>query len=118
MAATDNKLFALLGFNCTGDVGPWTIYTSKRRQLVIGPRTPAMNPPTVTQTIMRNRWRTAAAWWPRLPPGHRELWEEASRRTSLGITGYNLWIWWYAHQDRATIATIERQSGVELLPPY
>lgn len=116
MARTDNKILALLGFSCTGDLGPWTLYTSARHQIVFYPRVPALNPPTPLQIVMRDRWRQAAATWQMLSTATRENWELASKRASLKITGYNLWVYLSTTADRATVDTIARQAGVTLFP--
>lgn len=116
MALTDNKILALLGFNATGDLGPWTLYTSARHQIVFYPRMPALNPPTPLQLVMRNRWSLAAAAWQMLTPAARKNWELASKRARLKITGYNLWLYLSTTGDRATVDTIARQSGVTLFP--
>jgi hypothetical protein len=116
VARTDNKILALLGFSCTGDLGPWTLYTSARHQIVFYPRVPALNPASPLQTVMRDRWRQAAATWRMLTDTDRTNWEEASKRASLKITGYNLWVYYSTSNDRAAVDTIARQSGLPLLP--
>jgi len=114
MARNDNKILALLGFEVTGDLGPWTLYTSHRHALVFYARVPALNPPSVQQVVLRAEWTAAAAAWRALSSSQRAAYERASRVLSLRITGYNLWVYWKTTGDRDTIRTIERQAGLTL----
>jgi len=116
MAATDNKILALLGFNATGDLGPWTLYTSARHQIVFYPRVPNLNPPSPLQQIMRHRFTAAASLWQMKTPAERQTWETASKQASLKITGYNLWTYYVLTNDQSTIRTIEHQTQTSLLP--
>lgn len=115
MARTDNKILAMLGFSATGDLGPWTLYTSERHQIVFYPRVPALNPPSVLQLIMRSRFTLAAQTWQMLTAQQRADWEKATRKLSMKITGYNLWVYWSTTSDKATLHTIERQAGLDLI---
>ena len=55
--------------------------------------------------------------WKALQPTERSNWETACRRLSMPLTGYNLFVYWRtAAQSTLEINTIERQSGVSLLP--
>jgi hypothetical protein len=115
MVKQDNKLLALLGFNCTGDVGPWTLYTSKRGALVFYPRVPALSPPSAQQFSQRQRFSQAASLWRMMPQSARDNWELATKRASLKLTGYNLFTFWYTRRDLDIIRTIERQTSLQLL---
>lgn len=114
MARTDNKLLALLGFNCTGDVGPWTLYRSARGQLVYFARMPALNPASPLQLQQREVWTAAAAAWKNQTTQQRANWEAAVRRARAQITGYNLWVYTLTTGDRSPMSTISRQSGITL----
>lgn len=114
MARTDNKILALLGFEVTGDLGPWTLYTSHRHALVFYARVPSLDPASVRQTVVRTKWTAAATAWRALTAPQRAAYERASRVLSLRITGYNLWVYWRTTGDRDTIRTIERQAGQTL----
>lgn len=114
MARTENKILALLGFSCTGDMGPWTFYTSYRKQIVFFPRMPALNPASQAQLIQRAIWTAAAAAWKAKPTQQRADWEAACRRTSCKITGYNLWVFTLTTGNLTAMETIGRQAGVSL----
>lgn len=107
---------AWFGLNPTGDLGPFTIYTSRRAGTVWFAKAPPTKPPTVHQLRQRNRFRLAAYAWRNLSQEQRNDWDTACRRAYLYINGYNLWIWWQLKRDRATLATIERHSRINLLP--
>jgi hypothetical protein len=112
-----NKTFlGLLGFRTTGDLGPITLYTDQRGDVVFYPRIPAMEPPTWRQLNQRTRWIAAAAGWQGLLPSVKEEWELATKRLSLRLTGYNLWVYFRVTSDFDTIRQIERESGLALLP--
>jgi len=115
MVQTQNKLLAFLGWNVTGDMGPWTFYTDAQRNIVWFARVPALNPASATQATMRLRWTLAAAAWRMQTPATRNNWELASKRAHLRITGYDLWVHWITVQDRPTILTVGRQAGITLL---
>jgi hypothetical protein len=116
VARTDNKLLALLGFSCTGDVGPWTMYTSTRRQIVFYPRMPALNPASPKQMTQRAKFTSAALGWRALTAPQRAQYELATRRGSLRLTGYGLWVHFRTTSDNATRATIARQTRTVLVP--
>ena len=114
MAQQDNKILALIGFNCTGDMGPYTFYRSSKGQLVFFPRAPALNPPTMTQRVIRQRFVTAGALWRGLTDANQADWLRATVLAKLRITGYNLWLYWCMTSDRGAIAYVERVSGLTL----
>jgi len=114
MAKVGLEILAMLGFNCTGDLGPWTLYTSARHQLVFYPRVPALNPPTTQQLSQRAAWTAAATAWRALTPAQRAAYELASKRGSLKATGYNLWLFGQVTDRRDVIDTISRQTGIPL----
>jgi hypothetical protein len=114
MTVTDNNILTMLGWNSTGDVGPWTLYTAKDHGLVFYARVPALNPASPGQKYMRTQWELAAAAWQALSKAQRTAYESASKKLSLRITGYNLYLYQRTTGDRATIRTIERQTGLTL----
>lgn len=117
MAQSRDRYLRLIGLLTWGDLGPLTIYRSRRNRLVAYPKAPPDKPPSPSQTAWRNALRTAAAAWHTFSPTYKPNWDRACRRLSLPITGYNLFIAWQIRPDRSVIATIERQSGLALLPP-
>jgi len=104
-----------LGMNPTGDLGPLTAYTSRRHGNVWFTKSPPLEPASDWQRRQRDRFRLAAKAWRALDEKTRQRWHRACRLAGLYIHGYNLWIWWQLVRRRATLATIERQSGIQLL---
>ena len=105
----------LLGLNLTGDIGPFTVYTSRRAGTVWFLKSPPKKPPNVNQVRQRNRFRLAARAWQALQKGTRHDWNTAARRAHLRCSAYNLWIHWQTRRLPAYIRTIERQTGITLL---
>ncbi len=109
-------LLRYLGFNSQGDLGPWTFYTSKRGALVYFIKSPPLEPPSVLQLSVRNSIRLAAYTWRSLTPQARDDWELVSKRAHLSIHGYNLFVFWLLRQEHAAIHTLERITGIDLIP--
>lgn len=105
----------LIGFNATGDLGPFTIYTSRTKRTVWFRKSPPTSPPSIRQLHYRNRFRCAAAAWRALPQGDRDAWNLACQRAGLYLCGYALWLWWQIRRDRPALRTVERLSRVSLL---
>lgn len=108
-------LISVLGFNPTGDVGPYTIYTSKRKRIVVFLKAPPTKPPTRRQQIVRNQFRITGWSWSRQTPDVRANWQNAARRSGAKITGYNLYQFYNATGNAQVIRMIERQSGTNLI---
>lgn len=115
MTKVYEPLIPFLGLYPSGDLGDFTVYTSKRHALVYFQKTSPKNPPTVLQRRVRARLVLAAWLWQNLPPTKREDWLTAARLAGLRISGYNLFVHWVIVQDDAPIKTIERQTGIDLL---
>ena len=115
MAEIGTSLIGILGLIASGDLGPYTIYVSKRGNPVVFPKAPPTSPPTNAQILMRMKFTYAASQWQLLSHTDRAAWEAATLKCSLRLTGYNLWTWWIVKEDRPAIATIERQSRITLL---
>lgn len=109
-------LLRFLGFNSSGDLGPWTFYTAKNQALVWYIKAPPLEPPSVLQESQRNAFRLAAYTWRTLSTEEQQKWETVSSRTHLSINGYNLFVFWILRQEDAAINTLERQSGINLIP--
>jgi hypothetical protein len=114
MARIDNKLIALLGFNTTGDLAHLTFYRTHTGKIVWFPRAPALNPPSVIQKIIRERFNQAGRDWRLLSQDDRALWLHTSKCCRLMITGYNLWVYWRLTRDLIAITYIESKCGVTL----
>lgn len=109
-------LLHFMGFNTSGDYGPWTFYTAKNQALVFYIKAPPLEPPSVLQESQRNAFRLAAYTWRTLSTEEQIKWETVSTLTHLSITGYNLFVFWVLRREDAAIQTLERLSGIRLIP--
>lgn len=107
---------SLIGLQPTGDLAGLTAYTNRRGRIIWFPKSPPKCPPTDNQIRQRMRWTLIAHAWTQLTQEKRDAWNLACRRAHLYMHGYHLWVWWSSHQYLPTIRTIERQSGITLLP--
>lgn len=114
MALTPNKRY-LIGFNATGDLGPFVIYTSRKQGTVWFTKPIMDDGACYRRRHYRNRFRCAALAWRALTQEKRDAWNLACRRAYLYLSGYALWTWWQLKRDRPALRTIERQSGVSLV---
>ncbi len=115
MAMAIHPLVNYLGLRVTGDIGPLTIYTSRRRKIVVFDKAPPLSPPSVRQLIMRNRWRAAASAWNEMTDQDRQSWSSIAAAASLSIPGYQFWI--YANtkpNSSGVVTTVENQTGRQL----
>lgn len=117
MAEDLGKESRWLGMYVTGDIGPLTFYTNQRARMVAFPRAPPLCPPTQTQEVFREYFRTQATAWRALSTDQRQQWLAVARRCNLAISGYNLWTWYYRHRQTDELATLERQAGITLTKP-
>jgi hypothetical protein len=111
-----HDLLTVLGWVQWGDLGALTLYRNRRGKMVAYAKTWPHKPPSPLQTIQRQRITDAAAAWQALTADQRAQWELATKRASLAMCGYCLWV---AHQltpDAKAIETLERQTNTELLP--
>lgn len=106
-------------FKCQGDVGPLTSYTNKRG-IVMFLKAWLRDPASPKQIAHRDRIRAAARNWKAAPISTKQAYERATKKLSLYINGYNMWVCMSMNRDaRAAMPTIERQSGQTLpLPPF
>lgn len=106
-----------LGLNIQGDIGPYTMYTSQRGQMVVFPRVPPLNPPTPSQEAMRDVFRQAAAKWRTLSKQQKAEWAELAWRANLGITGFNLWTHYFRSPNYASLEALELRTGITVTRP-
>lgn len=116
MARFEISLLQDCCFTCQGDVGTLTTYTSKQ-EIIVFLKAWLSDPTSPRQQEHRDRIRCAARMWNLLCPCAKERWERATQSPRLMITGFSLWTMWFLTQRDDLIRTIERQSGVPLLPP-
>lgn len=113
MAIQEFPRFAnLMGLRIGGDLDGITYYTSKRGRIVFFAKAPPDKPPSPKQQTQRNRFRLYAILWWQKTPHQRRNWETITRRASLCMTGYNLFIYIESSDDQATLATLKRQTNV------
>jgi hypothetical protein len=86
-----------------------------RRRIVTFLKTRPLNPPTPLQLQNQNRMKLAALAWRALPLDTRRQWELATRRASLCLNGYNLWVYHHFTGNDQAILTLSRQTGTTLL---
>lgn len=116
MKLSRQNILTAIGWNPTGDLGPYTIYTRHRGTPVLYPRAPPKQPPSRKQLYKRAAFTFAGRQWAALDPHRKQAWALAARRARLRISGYNLYTYYLISRDRPAIRTIERQSGLELIP--
>jgi hypothetical protein len=115
MAFTPFPNARLLGFQAQGDVAGFTLYTSQRGQIVWFPQSPPKEPPSWRQLHFRGLFDAAAAYWKLLTQQQRNDWERASKRASLGIGGYALYVYRFTKHQPGIINTISRQTHITLI---
>jgi len=110
-------MLSLLGLVYWGDIGELTIYRSQRGKLVWFQKTWPKEPASAKQRIYRQAFRDAGKTWQALSVIERDQYELASRRSSVCMTGYNIWVYASTTGDPAVIDTIERQTQTVLTRP-
>lgn len=111
------SIFQFLGVNTTGDVGPFTMYTSHRKRLVVFLKTWPKDPATYHQGLNRDRWRQAAFRWSTLSTSTKDDWAKLSRRANCTVTGYNLFMFYILDKGQAAIETLQRNTGIDVITP-
>jgi hypothetical protein len=109
-------LYSVLGWVIWGDLGPVTMYRDKQGKIVAFPKTWPKKPASPAQATQRALFIAAATGWRALTAQQRAAWELATRRASLAMHGYDLWVHWSLTEDEQAIRTLERQTGTTLLP--
>lgn len=108
-------LLQFLGFRATGDLGPFTFYTTKKGNTVFFPKAPPTTPPSYQQIQQRSKFRTISQFWQHHSAQKKAAWELATIKLRLRLTGFDLFTWYHTVGDRQTIATIERLANLTLL---
>lgn len=111
----DTDLFSYLGWVVWGDVGDITVYHDKRNRIVAFDKTFPQKPPSPKQEAQRQLLTDAAEAWQALTPAQRQAWELATKRASLAMCGYCLWVHHQLTGDDQAIKTIERQTHTTLI---
>jgi len=113
---TPQSLFTVFGWVIWGDFGPTTIYRTRKGKMVLYAKTYPNEPASAAQITQRQRFTDAAAAWQALTAEQRQQWDLATRRASLCLNGYGLFVHWQTSNDDRAIATLERQTDTTLLP--
>ena len=108
---------SVLGVNVSGDLGPLTIYTDRFGKKVGYPRSPPKEPPSDLQVFYRNRFRTAQQSYMLLTPSQKLAWETLIQRTSICMTGQNLYIHIALKAAFDLLTTLQRQTGISVIAP-
>lgn len=110
------QLFTFFGFVIWGDFAELTMYRRPDGRLVLFSKTWPDKPPSPLQTAERLRLTFAAQAWQQLTPAKKKEWDTATKRASLCMNGYNLYVHWHYTGDTPAIRTIERASETNLIP--
>ena len=114
---TPENVYSLLGFIIWGDLNEVTIYRNKKGKMVWFAKTYPDKPASAAQLVNREKMTGYAADWQALSAETRAEWELATKRASLTMQGYNLFVHWKFTEDDTAIRQIERQTNTSLLPP-
>jgi len=112
------RLFHLMGMVAWGDIGPFTMYKNKNGKVVVFLKTIPGKPASELQTHYRNRFAAGCILWQMLSPSERDDWNLATSRLSIPLTGHNLFLSFILRPDDQALATINRQSGIDLANPH
>jgi len=116
MAKPRSGILPLIGWRVSGDMGPYTFYTSRRGNVVYFPKAPPLNPPSQQQLEQRAKFIAAASAWKELNQYQQGQWQLAATKAGCICTGYNLFVHYIATPTTAYIDTVSRQSGITLPP--
>lgn len=106
-----------MGITVSGDLADVTIYTDRYGRKTAYPKAPPKCPPSERQVIQRARFAAAITDWRDLAIAIRLNWELASLRSSICMTGHNLYIHFALVQHDGVRKTLERQTGITLPAP-
>jgi len=109
--------YSLLGLSVQGDVGDVTIYSDKYNRKIVYPKAPPKEPASAAQINRRNRFRAAMYNWMLESREIRQAWTDAVRSSGCAITPTGLWVSVSLLHNTGALATISRQTGIELEPP-
>jgi hypothetical protein len=104
----------LIAINVAGDCSGLSIYTDRYGKKIFYPFSPPKEPPSALQIIQREKFRLAQRSWASLSATEKETLELAVNRTSIPLTGQNLYMSAILRNDPESYETIQRQSGLTL----
>ncbi|MBW7998483.1 MAG: hypothetical protein FVQ81_18305 [Candidatus Glassbacteria bacterium] len=112
-----NPKIRFLGIRHWGDIGPLTVYNSRRKKSVIYAKAPPKCVASLGQIRNRHLFRCAGIAWGILTQREKADWERAVKKLSLGITGYNLWTFTIHKKNLQIARAVEAASGIPLKMP-
>jgi hypothetical protein len=116
MGHSVERMHCYLGLIVNGDLAGVTIYTSRRGHVVMFPKAPPLNPPTISQLSNRAGFRQAAALWRQQTTATKRKWARAVQIAGLRVGGYNAFVSYVVKPQTGYVQTVEHQSGIQLLP--
>ena len=108
---------SVLGLIVSGDLAGQTIYTDRHGRKIHYPFSPPKEPPTQLQINLRARFKAAQAEYMGTTADQKAKWEAITLKTSLCMTGQNLFIHVAMKRTFDVLATLMQQSGVSVNPP-
>ena len=105
-----------LGLRIQGDIDGITCWRRPNGAIMWYLQAPPKKPPSALQILQRAKWRTFLDDWNAFPAATRQAWLELATAAHLRIHGLNLYIWWRSTFDDPAIRTLERQTGINVLP--
>lgn len=108
------KFANLMGLRVGGDLDGLTYYVNKRGIVTFFAKAPPTKPPTWKQTWQRNAFRLVAILWNEQSDAQKAAYDLITRRASLCMTGYNLFVHVELTLDQSTLRTLELQTGVSI----
>lgn len=103
-----------IGVIVSGDVDGYTIYTDMNGRKVAFPQAPPKEPPSQMQVSHRARFASAQSAWSALTAQEKDALELTTQRTSLPMTGQNLYIAIALKANPDLVSTLERQTDLTL----
>ena len=107
---------SVLGLDVQGDIGPVTIYQSKRQGLVAFAKAPPLLPPSRLQIIRRRKFALVGLLWKNQDPAFKIRWRQIAIKARLRISGYNLFMHCLLKQDTGLMITLRHQTGLDFPP--
>lgn len=107
---------SILGLHVAGDLGPLTIYQTRKGKIVAFPKAPPCKPPSPAQLVQRYRFARSIETWHLLAKSDQALYELVVQKLSLCLTGMNLWMHFCLCPDDGVFATLQQQAGITLYP--
>ena len=107
-----NPDWNMLGLMFSGDIANLTLYTDRNQKKVAFPKDVPQKPPTEKQLALRNRFRLAQQEYMKLTDIQKYDLEQLTIKSSLALTGQNLWISVAMTGNTKTLETLQRQTGI------